>query len=306
MVATNRCAASLLATAGASGPFVVHDGFRRDRLKDRDKFMQLYVPDAANIDPDTLEGYRDLLRQLASSDHELPLRSMINRLLTRARLAKKPGMHMGMSLPLYTNCTSPLRKYLDFLVHLQIKAVLRKEPATLCAQPELDALNQRLLKLRQVSFEAERWLTLEYLQRRAKTATAPWAGRVSHMGNMGFSVRLEENGLEGYVDLRKGGEKFTLDKWTATLQSKTRQFRVDTPVLVTLSGVDKETPHLPLFALTADSGLKTGPEAGTGTAADEQAARATGHSTGEAATEATAEATAEAITEATAKASPDQ
>jgi ribonuclease R len=256
MVATNRCAAALLGDAGASGPFVVHDGFRRDRLKDRQKFMELYLPDADALDPDSLEGYRDLLRQLAASDHELPLRSMVNRLLTRARLSKKPGAHMGMSLPIYTNCTSPLRKYLDFLVHLQIKATLRGETATICEQPELDKLNQKLQKLRQISNEAERWLTLEYLQRKAESTPGPWAGRVSHMGNHGFHVRLDDSGLEGYVDLRKAGEKFNLDKWTATQTSKTRHFRVNTPVNITLIGADEETPHLPLFKLDPNSGRK--------------------------------------------------
>lgn len=263
MVATNRCAAALLANAGANGPFVVHDGFRRDRLKDRAKFLELYVPDAQSLDPDSLEGYRDLLRQLAASDHELPLRSMVNRLLTRARLSKKPGAHMGMSLPLYTNCTSPLRKYLDFLVHLQIKATLRGDSAAICEQPELDTLNQKLQKLRQISNEAERWLSLEYLQRLAQSTPGPWPAHVSHMGNHGFSVRLDNSGLEGYVDLRKAGEKFNFDKWTATLKSKTRQFRVGTAVNVTLTGVDDETAHLPLFKLGASCGRTTQEAAAT-------------------------------------------
>ncbi|MDP5053395.1 MAG: VacB/RNase II family 3'-5' exoribonuclease [Congregibacter sp.] len=257
MVATNRCAALLLADAGANGPFVVHDGFRRDRLKDREKFLELYLPDARSLDPDSLAGYRELLRLLAASDHELPLRSMVNRLLTRARLSKNPGAHMGMSLPLYTNCTSPLRKYLDFMVHLQIKATLRGDSKTICEQPELDTLSQKLQKLRQISNEAERWLSLEYLQRLAKSSPGPWAAQVSHMGNHGFSVRLDDSGLEGYVDLKKAGEKFTFDKWTATLSSKTRHFRVNTPVNVTLVGVDADTLHRPLFKLDANSGRAT-------------------------------------------------
>lgn len=257
MVAANRCAGRFLQDHGTAGPYVVHDGFRRDRLKDRVRFVELYAPELKDTDLDSLEGYRDLLRNLAAQDHELPLRSMVNRLLTRARLSKKPGSHMGMTLPVYSNCTSPLRKYLDLLVHLQIKAVLRGEEATLFDQPDLDHLSQRLGKLRLVTQEAERWLTLEYLQRLSAESEDPWPGRVVHMANNGFTVRLDDNGLEGYVDLRSAGEKFHFEKWTATLASKTRSFRVDTPVGVRLAGVDSETPHLALFALSEDSGLKT-------------------------------------------------
>ncbi|GAB5415150.1 MAG: exoribonuclease II [Congregibacter sp.] len=257
MVAANRCAARLLQEKQAAGPFVVHDGFRRDRLKDREQFMASYVTNAADIDPDSLEGYRDLIKQLTDSDHELPLRSMVNRLLTRARLSKRPGAHKGMCLPVYTNCTSPLRRYLDFLVHVQIKALLRDEDANSLEQNALDALNQRLLRLRQVSQEAERWLALEYLQRLAKDDKGPWAGTVSHITNTGFSVRLDANGLEGYVDLRKLKERFSFDKATATLASKTRHFRVAMPVQVTFAGHDDEDkPHLALFSVTAQSGLK--------------------------------------------------
>ncbi len=256
MVAANRCAARFLAEKNTTGPFVVHDGFRRDRLKDRERFLELYAPETKDLDPDQLEGYRDLLRQLAASDHELPVRTMVNRLLTRARLSKRPGHHMGMSLPVYTNCTSPLRKYLDFLVHLQIKAVLRGDESFSCEQPELDALSQRLTRLRAVSQEAERWLALDYLQRLAKEHEGYWNGHICHMGSHGFTVRLDDNGLEGYVDLRNEKGKFQFDKWTATFSSKQRSFRVETPVRVRLKGVDEETPHLPLFSLDPESGLK--------------------------------------------------
>ncbi|MFT7288927.1 MAG: VacB/RNase II family 3'-5' exoribonuclease [Halieaceae bacterium] len=256
MVAANRCAARLLAENEASGPFVVHDGFRGDKRKDREKFVSLYVAELKDADLDSLGGYRGLIKCLNNSKHELPLRSMVNRLLTRARFSKRPGQHMGMSLALYTNCTSPLRRYLDFVVHLQIKAILHQQEPTGCDQPELDALNQRLQRLRRVSLEAERWLTLEYLQRLQQSSPGPWAARVVHLGNTGFTVRLEENGLEGYVDLRRSPEKFSFEKWTATLHSRTRQFRVELPVQVTLVGADEESLHLPLFELAAASGLK--------------------------------------------------
>ena len=226
------------------------------------------------MDPDKLEGYRDLLRHLAASDHELPVRTMLNRLLTRARLSKRPGPHMGMSLPAYTNCTSPLRKYLDFLVHLQIKSVLRGDESFACEQPELDALSQRLMRLRAASQEAERWLALEYLQRLAKQDEGYWNGHICHMGSHGFTVRLDDNGLEGYVDLRAEKGKFQFDKWTATFSSKERSFRVETPVQVRLKGEDEETPRLALFSLHPDSGLKAAKKAKAENKAETRAAAA--------------------------------
>ena len=252
MVAANRCAARLLSEAPATGPFVVHDGFRRDRLKERAAFLEQYLANTPIADPDSLEGYRTVLTELARIEHELPLRSMLNRLLTRARLSKRAGAHMGMCLPAYTNCTSPLRKYVDFLVHLQIKAVLRGEEAAVCDQPELDAVHKRLSQLREASAEAERWLTLEYLQRLAKADPSPWSGRIVRLGNHGFTVRLDANGLEGFVDLRTEKGKFRLDRATATVESKQQRFRVDQAIHVTLVGEDETTPHLSLFRVVSE------------------------------------------------------
>ena len=264
MIAANRCAARFLLENNASGPFVVHDGFRRDRLKERAAFVEQYLPAAAGVDADSLAGYRQIIRAVQSSELDLPLRSMLNRLLTRARLAKNPGPHMGMGVPAYTNCTSPLRKYLDFLVHLQIKAILRGGDATVCQQPELDTLSQRLQKLREVSQEAERWLALIYLQSLAASAPGPWPGRIVHLGNHGFTVRLDANGLEGFVDLREAGEKFRVDRATATVESKTRRFRVDSPVNVTFAGEHDSLPHLPHFRLAASDGAKAADAGATG------------------------------------------
>ena len=48
--------------------------------------------------PDNVEGYRDIMRCLSGPEHTLPLRTMVNRLLTRAELSTEPGAHMGMAL----------------------------------------------------------------------------------------------------------------------------------------------------------------------------------------------------------------
>lgn len=42
-------------------------------------------------------------------------------------LSVKPGIHQGLGLDLYTQVTSPLRRYTDLLAHMQIKAYLRNE-----------------------------------------------------------------------------------------------------------------------------------------------------------------------------------
>lgn len=256
MIATNRCAARFLADNGATGPYVVHAGFRADRMDEAQRFLEMHAPDTTALSPDQVEGYRDILRTLSGANQALPLRAMVNRLLTRAQLSTVAAPHMGMALPHYSNCTSPLRKYVDFLAHLQIKALLHGEPATRVDQATLDAISERLATARAATLEAERWLAGKFLARQAAQPGTTFKAHVSHVNSSGFNVRLDDTGLEGFVDLRQDPEKFSYDKWTASLTSTTRRFQLEQAVELTFEGVDAGNQYQAVFALVAGCGLK--------------------------------------------------
>ena len=67
---------------------------------------------------------------------------------------------------------------------------------------------------------------------------------------------MEDNGLEGFVDLRKDPEKFSYDKWTASLTSTTRRFQLQQAVELRFVGVDAADQYRAMFALVAGCGLK--------------------------------------------------
>ena len=257
MVATNQCAARFLNERQASGPFVTHPGFRAERHDELRKFLSMHVPELAELDPNTVEGYRDIMQGLANPDHTLPLRTMVNRLLTRADIATAPAPHMGMALDCYTNCTSPLRKYVDFLVQRQIKAALNGAEPKIVDLPTIDALKTRLAASRVATREAERWLTSKYLSKLASAEeTVIFKATISHVTSSGFTARLDDNGLEGFVDLRKDQEKFSYDKWMASLTSTTRRFQLGEPVELHFIGIGGQTLYQALFQPLATCGLK--------------------------------------------------
>jgi VacB/RNase II family 3'-5' exoribonuclease len=262
MIAANRCAARFLVQHQASGPFVAHRGFRADRLDEARKFFTMHAPELTEQDPTTVAGYREIMRGLSAPEQTLPLRTMVNRLMTRAELCNESAPHMGMALEQYTNCTSPLRKYVDFLVHLQIKSVLHGNEANLVDPQTLADLAKRLATIRSATQEAERWLASKYLARQtAASEGITFKARIMHVNSSGFNARLDDNGLEGFVDLRKDPEKFSYDKWTASLTSTTRRFALDNTVEVTFLGADAENMYQSRFALVAGCGLKEPPAA---------------------------------------------
>jgi VacB/RNase II family 3'-5' exoribonuclease len=250
MVAANRCSGRFLRDRECSGPFIRHPGFRGDRKDEIRKFLERFLPDHVDSDVNELAVYRDIMVQLAKPGHSLPLRSMVNRMLTRAHLDTSPGVHMGMSLPCYSNCTSPLRKYVDFLTHRQIKQTLRGEAAqTLVEDSLLKTLGERIQRVRSAAQESEQWLQCVYMSSQVGTE---FDATITHINSSGFSARLLINGIAGTVDLRKDEEKFTYDRWSANLRSKTRVFVLDSPVRVILQRVDSAKREIVFSPVATD------------------------------------------------------
>lgn len=234
MVAANRCCAQFLKERDCAGPFIGHRGFRPDRKDEIKRFMTRFMPDFVEQDLGELAVYRSAIQRMNQSD-DLPLRSMANRLLARAELLTKAAPHMGMGLECYSNCTSPLRKYVDFLVHRQIKAVLHGDASSAISNTVLSGLAARLATVRQATREAEVWLQCEFL---AGNVGEEFDAVVAQISSSGFTAKLLDNGIEGQVDLRKDPEKFSFDRWAATLSSPSRTFQLEQPVKVRLERAD--------------------------------------------------------------------
>lgn len=49
----------------------------------------------------------------------------LRRMMKRSQIKSVPAPHAGLGMPVYTQATSPLRRYLDLVVHLQLRAYLR-------------------------------------------------------------------------------------------------------------------------------------------------------------------------------------
>ena len=256
MIAANKCAAQFLKAANAPGPFVVHRGFRADRLEEAKTFLEKHRPELKETALDTVAGYQAILADLSREDHAQPLRDMVNRLLSRATLTDKAGPHMGLATEAYTNFTSPLRKALDFFVHLQITACLAGNAASAYPVKRLSDITRAIGRSREAVAAADRRLTANYLHKLKKAGQVRFKGHVSHISSSGFTVKLEENGLEGLVDLRPEKEKFSFDKWTMSLTSTTRRFKLMQVVEVDFIDAPAEGDFLALFKLAEGCGLK--------------------------------------------------
>ena len=256
MVAANRCAAVFLAEQQLPGPFITHRGFRSDRKDEIQRFLTRFMPGFMEKNLEELDVYRDAIIQMIQYE-ALPLRAMANRLLARAELKTSAETHMGMGLPCYSNCTSPLRKYVDYLTHRQIKARLRGENPPELSEQTLVRISETLSTARAAAREAELWLQCNYLE---QAEGQEFDALVAQITSSGFTARLVDTGIEGQVDLRKDPEKFSFDRWTATLTSATRSFQLEQTVRVRLLKADPLRREIQLLPVMPEDSSHSNPE----------------------------------------------
>ncbi len=150
--------------------------------------------------------YRGQTQPDLPSDDELvalpagPVRyCAIRRCMPRSEMSTTPIRHAGLGLDVYTQVTSPIRRYTDLLCHFQLKAHLRGDSLPF----ESDRLNEMVQAVATTAYEAtlverqtNRYWGLEFLRRHTNQV---WQGLMLRWlrehENLGL-VLLEDLGLE--------------------------------------------------------------------------------------------------------------
>ncbi|HEB28647.1 MAG TPA: VacB/RNase II family 3'-5' exoribonuclease [Porticoccus sp.] len=231
MILANRCAATML---GENGLFISHPGFRPERLADVRKLAEEQL-NLTDIDFSSPEGYQQLMKSIDDDSLEFPLRAVLSRLLERSRLSTEALPHHGMGLPAYTTFTSPIRKYSDLTVHRLIKNKLHQQVDTVVSQEQLGIIQQGQDNSRQARFQMEQWLKCQFMQ---PLVGKTFSGKISQINSNGFTVRLDEHLIEGFVETRLLKEKYSFDPMRLRLSSKTLTIELDQAIEVTVSEVD--------------------------------------------------------------------
>ncbi|MGB1949961.1 MAG: ribonuclease R family protein [Marinobacter sp.] len=264
MVAANRCAADFLSQQ-AKGLFIQHPGLRDDRADNVRALLERYAPDLSGVDATSAAGFRELMKRTDNVSADVPVKAILSRQLARAELAFDAAPHQGMGLAAYTTFTSPLRKFSDFYVHRLIKAVLWQEAMGELSAEQLAELQTTQIRARQAANSLESWLKSDF----AKTlGDDSMTGVISRTVPAGFFVRLDANGLEGFVSCRTLDGKYGFDPVTLRLihNKNGRIFQLEQPVTVTFADVDEERKQIN-FKLVSAEEIVAGKDAeGTNTA----------------------------------------
>lgn len=250
MVAVNRSVANFL-TDQEHGLFIQHGGIRTERQGEAKALIkeQLKIANPEKIT--TLEGFIEIQQLIAAGDperdgskFELPLQAILARQLERSKFGTEAKPHVGMGLPAYTTFTSPIRKYNDLLVHRLVKSYLAQSPIEEIANEVLEQIGQAQNNSRMAAWQADQWLKAEWLQRQFAHEKKECedkeglkrTGQIVQVNSGGFTVRLDDSGIEGQFEVRRNKE-WKFDTKTMTHTKGDSSYRLEQGVTVTIASV---------------------------------------------------------------------
>ncbi|WP_013320225.1 ribonuclease catalytic domain-containing protein [Gloeothece verrucosa] len=146
-----------------------------------------------------------------------PVRSCaLRRCMPRSELTTTPSRHASLGLDVYTQVTSPIRRYTDLLTHFQVKAHLRGDPLPFSIeqmQEIIYSVATSTSEATSVERQTNRYWGLEFLRRNGDQAwhaiLLRWLREEENLG----LILLEELGLElphRFERLIPLGQRFTV------------------------------------------------------------------------------------------------
>ena len=248
MLATNICAGEKLAELGA-GCFSVHLGFRDERIAEVRALLKETLPEYAELDLLDLANYLKLVKFLES--HEQPemrnTLAVLKRMLRPGELSHNPAPHLGLGLAHYATVTSPIRKFNDLHNHRVLRAALQGAELPALEASAGEALQQSVATGRKADRALQQWLYCQYLEGKIGETHS---GQITLVNGAGIGVRLEENGINGFVRLNSKKNPFEFDGKHLRITRGDEQFQLDQTVQVKISAVDTDKRRISFELVT--------------------------------------------------------
>ena len=149
--------------------------------------------------------------------------------------------HFGQGFDAYCTITSPIRKAGDLINHAFFHSILRGDKAYEVSDDLLTNLQDTLKTGRQAVNQIEAKLKFDFAKK-ALEKSKVYAATVSHVNNRGIIVRLDDTGIEGFIDLKavkKKAQNVQFDNWRLAVSIDNDFYHLDQIIEVELDDIDE-------------------------------------------------------------------
>ncbi|WGL16740.1 VacB/RNase II family 3'-5' exoribonuclease [Microbulbifer bruguierae] len=257
MLAANFSAGEKLAQLGA-GCFSVHLGFRDERMAEIRALLKEVLPEFAEQDLHQLDVYLKLVKQLEShSDTAMHnVLAVLKRMLRPGELSHSAAAHLGLGIAHYATVTSPIRKFNDLHNHRVLRAALEGNDLPALNESASGELQQSVSTGRQADRALQQWLYCQYLESKVGEI---FSGQITLVNGAGIGVRLEDNGINGFVRFNSKKQPFEFDGKHLRITRGEESFQLEQQVQVKLSAVDTEKRRIAFELVTDELATEAAP-----------------------------------------------
>jgi len=202
MLAANTAAALFLEKHKLPHLVRIHEGPGAEKLADLRTLLGRLGLSLSGGDQPEPKDYCRLIDEIAGRPDEHLIQTVLLRSMAQAVYSPEQKGHFGLALDMYTNFTSPIRRYPDLLVHRAIRhAIEGKKKASFPYGPnDMAQFGEHCSFTERRADEATRnvvaWLKCEYMQDKLGEE---FSGVISAVTAFGFFVELKDIFIEGLV-----------------------------------------------------------------------------------------------------------
>ena len=204
MIAANVAAAKYFAKNKFPSLYRVHEGPTATKLKELHQLLKtlgLSLPGGEKPEP---KHYAKLLETISARPEDRWIETVLLRSLAQAVYSPDNSGHFGLSHPLYTHFTSPIRRYPDLIVHRAISHLIEKKNVKtfhyshndLVLQGEHCSMAER--RADDATRDAIAWLKCEYMQDMIGNT---FNGIITGVTAFGLFVELSDIYVEGLIHI---------------------------------------------------------------------------------------------------------
>ena len=190
-----------------------------------------------------MEGYRQSIRALNEQEEHAGTLGSLRRMLSPGILSAEHKAHLGLGLAHYATITSPIRRYHDLYNHRAIKQLIKGESVSASKEALATHLQSQIGTGRQAKRSMEQWLHHQYIT--AKVGQT-FSAQVVLINSQGMGVRLDDNGIVGFVLLRDGDNKPDFDQQRLKISLNGQTYQPDQSVHVQVKSVDVQQKSVQL------------------------------------------------------------
>ena len=232
MLLINYCAGKFLSDKNI-GISTTHGGFRPDRIGE---VKALLNEEGIKFgDLETRDDFVALIKSIENNDEKRFLISPLRRLMQYGELTLTGGKHFGLGMDHYCTVSSPIRRFVDLYNHWAIRFALQDGKFSKISADTLNKLNETLQSGKLADRELYQWLVIQYVE---KLLGQEATGTIKIVTQQGFGVKLNDNGIEGFILFDKNKDKkYDAKRMTITVDDVC--YALDKQVNIKIDSVDK-------------------------------------------------------------------